>query len=498
MKPIVIIDAGHGGTDPGASANGIIEKDITLKITKYQYKRFKELGVDVELTRSEDTTLEPNARAAKVKTSGATYCISNHINAGGGDGAEFIHSIYSKGILENKMAEAIKAAGQNLRSKPIYSKKNSKGQDYYYMHRQTGAVQTTIVEYAFLDSKLDDVQQINTQVEQFAEAIIKAFCEHIGHAYATPKKEELTVVLKKGMKGELVKALQSLLIIRGYKITADGDFGPVTEKALKDFQTKRRLVVDGIAGPITWTELSKADAAATTTTTKKPGSYTKIRKYDSDIHIYHTSETQKLTIDIGKPGRESLSNIIKNSKETVYAATNGGFFDMVAKGGIEHYGSMGRDGLHYQNPNPQFIDLVIHPDNTAEVKYIDGNQECAKLQAEKATYLGTSYALVIDGKINLANANKFDHSAGRHPRTMIGQKADKTWILVVADGRRVGQKGLNAKEQAQVMLDLGCVNAVNMDGGGSSVMIFGKQVMNKPSDGKERAIGSAILVIDKE
>lgn len=83
----IIIDAGHGGDDPGASGNGIIEKDLTLKISNYMYNRFKELGIPVYITRSTDETLTPTERVNRIKKYAGNdknvVVVSNHINAGG-------------------------------------------------------------------------------------------------------------------------------------------------------------------------------------------------------------------------------------------------------------------------------------------------------------------------------------------------------------------------------------------------------------------------------
>ena len=86
----IVIDAGHGGDDPGAVGNGIIEKDLNLEISKYMFDRFKELGVPVKMTRTTDETISPTERVNRVLdaygNNSDVIVISNHINAGGGDG----------------------------------------------------------------------------------------------------------------------------------------------------------------------------------------------------------------------------------------------------------------------------------------------------------------------------------------------------------------------------------------------------------------------------
>lgn len=82
-------DAGHGGTDNGASGNGIVEKDLTLQISKYMYDKFDELGVPVSITRTTDETLTPTERVERILApygnNSDVIVISNHINAGGGE-----------------------------------------------------------------------------------------------------------------------------------------------------------------------------------------------------------------------------------------------------------------------------------------------------------------------------------------------------------------------------------------------------------------------------
>lgn len=86
----IVIDPGHGGDDPGASGNGIIEKNLTLEISKYMYDRFKELGIPVYITRDSDETLSPTERVNRILNafgnSKDVIVVSNHINAGGSEG----------------------------------------------------------------------------------------------------------------------------------------------------------------------------------------------------------------------------------------------------------------------------------------------------------------------------------------------------------------------------------------------------------------------------
>ena len=84
----VVIDAGHGGEDPGTIANGITEKEYTLKISEYIHKRLDEMGIPNEMSRTSDVTLDSNSRPSKVQSfygdGSDVIVVSNHINAGGG------------------------------------------------------------------------------------------------------------------------------------------------------------------------------------------------------------------------------------------------------------------------------------------------------------------------------------------------------------------------------------------------------------------------------
>ncbi|MCA0993265.1 N-acetylmuramoyl-L-alanine amidase [Guptibacillus hwajinpoensis] len=149
---MIIIDAGHGGKDPGAIADGVKEKDWNLEVSLHQYEFLKKLGIPCKLTRKTDSDLSPDKRSELVRSSGATVCLSNHFNAGGGSGAEVIHSKYATSAFAKSIADALKKV---MPVRRVFSREGSNGKDYYYMHRLTGQVETLIIEYGFLDSAVD-------------------------------------------------------------------------------------------------------------------------------------------------------------------------------------------------------------------------------------------------------------------------------------------------------------------------------------------------------
>lgn len=90
--------------------------------------------------------------------------------------------------------------------------------------------------------------------------------------------------------------------------------------------------------------------------------------------------------------------------------------------------------------------------------------------------------LVKDGEIYVdMTAEKLTSVGGRNPRTAIGYTKDNNLILLTADGREGASIGLTLNELAYLMKQLGCVNAMNLDGGGSTVMFVDGQVVNKPA-----------------
>ena len=89
--------------------------------------------------------------------------------------------------------------------------------------------------------------------------------------------------------------------------------------------------------------------------------------------------------------------------------------------------------------------------------------------------------LVKDGDVFVdMTAQKLRAIGGRNPRTAIGYTSDHNFILVTADGREGSSIGMTLMELANFMKSLGCIGAINLDGGGSTVMFVNGSVVNKP------------------
>ena len=185
----VIIDPGHGGTDAGATGNNLLEKDYNLLISKYMYDRFKQLGVPVAITRDSDTTLSPTDRVNtilnKFGNSSDVILISNHVNSGGGEGAEVIYALRNKDTLAKRILENIGAAGQETRKYYQRRLPSDTSKDYYFIHRNTGNLEPLIVEYGFIDN-IKDVEFLKENYEELAESVISAVANYIGVPYKAP------------------------------------------------------------------------------------------------------------------------------------------------------------------------------------------------------------------------------------------------------------------------------------------------------------------------
>ncbi|MGN0518316.1 MAG: N-acetylmuramoyl-L-alanine amidase, partial [Acutalibacteraceae bacterium] len=176
----VFIGAGHGGSDPGAVANGFKEKDLNLVIALACRDELKKYGVDVLMSRTTDKDDTLNDECRRCNAYKPDLAIDIHNNAGGGDGAEVYYHIgggTSKTLAQNVLDEIVKL-GQNSRG--IKTKVNPDGTDWLGFIRMTNCP-AVLVECAFIDNKTD-LQAVNTAEKQKAMgvAIAKGILKTLG------------------------------------------------------------------------------------------------------------------------------------------------------------------------------------------------------------------------------------------------------------------------------------------------------------------------------
>jgi N-acetylmuramoyl-L-alanine amidase len=148
-----------------------------------------------------------------------------------------------------------------------------------------------------------------------------------------------------------------------------------------------------------------------------------------------------------------------------------------------HYGWLYRDSGHEaNNPTERMTECYLTKDN----KFVVESDESVRHPEDKWWGVSLLYALVADGKKNLFNAEKYYHAKGKHSRSLIGQKKDRTMVLARAEA-------LTANESADLMLELGCINAINCDGGGSAQL-----EVNGKHYGGSRPLGTVLAVLGKE
>lgn len=160
-----------------------------MQAANYMYNRFKELGVPVAITRDTDKTL---TRTERLNTMRNTFgndpnviVLSNHINAGGGEGAEVVYPLRTSSTLASNILDEIGARGQIKRK--VYQRvlPENPRKDYYYIMRETPNTTALLIEYGFIDNPRDQVK-LQNNITNYAEGVVKAVSEYIGVPYTAP------------------------------------------------------------------------------------------------------------------------------------------------------------------------------------------------------------------------------------------------------------------------------------------------------------------------
>ena len=209
-----------------------------------------------------DAIMKQNVRESNAW--GADVHYVSHTNASSNGKAQGCHPMYYTYSKNGKKLGEIMVKYR----KQIYPRtvKLVARSDLYEL-KKTNAV-AFYEEHAFHDN-MEDATWFHTHMEEIAESAAKGLCEYFGIPYVepvpvpAPVEQDVVIpiqvrMLRRGMKGADVKTLQAALITYGFSCGAagaDGDFGNATDAALRKFQTKYGLGVDGIAGNATWSKL---------------------------------------------------------------------------------------------------------------------------------------------------------------------------------------------------------------------------------------------------
>lgn len=204
----IVIDPGHGGSDSGAIGSNMYEKDYNLLISNYMYDRLKELNIPVSITRNSDTTLSPKERTDEILSfygnNPNVIVISNHLNAGGGEGAEVIYALRNPSTLATSILNNLEVAGATPRR--IYQRTlpSDPTKDYYFIHRNTGQTEPLIIEYGFIDND-KNLDYLKANYENLAESVIKAILAYKNLPYTPPT--QINVDTYKVAKGDTLYSI---------------------------------------------------------------------------------------------------------------------------------------------------------------------------------------------------------------------------------------------------------------------------------------------------
>lgn len=177
----VFLSAGHGGTDPGAVANGLYEKTVNLNVLLACKSELERHGVTVICSRTKDENDPVTQEVKEANASGADIALSFHINAGGGDGFEaYYYSSSKKGKKLASLCEKyVKKLGQNSRG--------LKSGNKLHFVKGTSMV-AVLVESFFVDNKKDKtIGDTIAEQNAFGEAYAKAILEYFDITYKSKK-----------------------------------------------------------------------------------------------------------------------------------------------------------------------------------------------------------------------------------------------------------------------------------------------------------------------
>lgn len=176
---MIVIDPSKGGRESGVTGNGIVEKDYNLLISEYIFNRLKSLGADVKIIRTTDEYISEDDRANKILNAygnnSKVVALSNMLG-NTWSGAEIIYALRNNSNLASSLAENLDDAGLTVSKYYQRRSENDTSKDYYNIQKDTGLIETIIVNYGNINN-INEATNIKNEWEDYAEAVVKSTCK---------------------------------------------------------------------------------------------------------------------------------------------------------------------------------------------------------------------------------------------------------------------------------------------------------------------------------
>ena len=197
---MIVIDPSKGGRESGVTGNGIVEKDYNLLISEYIFNRLKSLGVDVKIIRTTDEYISEDDRANKILNAygnnSKVVALSNMLG-NIGSGAEIIYALRNNSNLASALAENLDDAGLTVSKYYQRRSENDTSKDYYNIQKDTGLIETIIVNYGNINN-INEATNIKNEWEDYAEAVVKSLANYTNVPYYKEGESQEIYTVKKG------------------------------------------------------------------------------------------------------------------------------------------------------------------------------------------------------------------------------------------------------------------------------------------------------------
>ena len=215
--------------------------------------------------------------------------------------------------------------------------------------------------------------------------------------------------------------------------------------------------------------------------------------YVADVQLADISLLK--TALAGNPYARNLTETtsVQAANAGAILAINGDYY------GAQERGYVLRNGVLYRASAQSGTDaLVIGADGNFRI-INEGETSADTLVREGAWQVLTfGPALIKDGQVTVSSSDEVGRAMTSNPRTAIGQISEGHYLLVVSDGRTKESTGLSLRQLAELMQSLGAQIAYNLDGGGSSTMVFQGRVVNNPTTNgrsiRERSVSDIVYI----